>query len=69
MTAADALAQRSPAVLRRLAGLARPQPERPQTRTLTIIKRSDDSTGFVMPPRRWVVERTFGWLIRHTGGP
>jgi transposase len=33
--------------------------------TLTIIKRSDDTTGFVVLPRRWVVERTFGWLMRY----
>jgi hypothetical protein len=29
-----------------------------------IIKRSDDAEGFVVLPRRWVVERTFGWLYR-----
>jgi transposase len=33
--------------------------------TLTIVKRSDDSTGFAVLPRRWVVERTFGWLLRY----
>ena len=33
--------------------------------TVTIIKRSDDGRGFVVLPRRWVVERTFGWLMRH----
>ncbi|WP_460466008.1 IS5 family transposase, partial [Amycolatopsis acidiphila] len=33
--------------------------------TITIVKRSDDIRGFVVLPRRWVVERTFGWLIRH----
>jgi putative transposase len=27
-----------------------------------IVKRSDDAQGFVVLPRRWVVERTFGWL-------
>jgi transposase len=25
---------------------------------LTIVKRSDDTTGFTVLPRRWVVERT-----------
>jgi putative transposase len=25
-----------------------------------IVKRSDDAKGFVVLPRRWVVERTFG---------
>jgi len=24
--------------------------------------RSDDAKGFVLLPRRWVVERTFGWF-------
>lgn len=32
--------------------------------TLEIVKRSDDMTGFVVLPRRWVVERTLGWLMR-----
>lgn len=32
--------------------------------TLEIVKRSDDKTGFYVLPRRWVVERTFGWLNR-----
>jgi putative transposase len=30
-----------------------------------ITKRSDDSAGFVVIPWRWVVERTFAWLIRY----
>lgn len=29
-----------------------------------IIKRSDKLKGFVVLPRRWVVERTIGWLNR-----
>lgn len=29
-----------------------------------VVKRSDDVTGFKVLPRRWVVERTFGWLMR-----
>jgi transposase len=33
--------------------------------TVTIVKRTDDTTGFVVLPRRWVVERTFGWLMRY----
>ncbi|WP_308377518.1 transposase [Streptomyces sp. ISL-99] len=32
--------------------------------TLQIVKRSDDTTGFVVLPRRWVVERTLSWLFR-----
>jgi putative transposase len=30
-----------------------------------VIKRSDDTKGFAVLPRRWVVERTFGWLGRY----
>ena len=29
-----------------------------------IVKRSDQAKGFVVLPRRWVVERTFAWLNR-----
>ncbi|MGC2998775.1 transposase [Streptomyces sp. G35A] len=32
--------------------------------TLDIVKRSDNTTGFVVLPRRWVVERTLSWLMR-----
>jgi hypothetical protein len=32
---------------------------------LEIVKRSDDVKGFQVLPRRWVVERTFGWLVRN----
>ncbi|MFE6141523.1 transposase [Streptomyces sp. NPDC056442] len=31
--------------------------------TLQIVKRTDDMEGFVVLPRRWVVERTFAWLM------
>ncbi len=31
---------------------------------LEIVKRPDDARGFVVLPRRWVVERTFAWLGR-----
>ena len=30
-----------------------------------VVKRSDSVQGFAVLPRRWVVERTFGWLMRH----
>ncbi len=30
-----------------------------------VVKRSDDVEGFAVLPRRWIVERTFGWLMRH----
>jgi putative transposase len=32
---------------------------------LQIVKRSDDVKGFVVLPKRWIVERTFGWLGRY----
>jgi putative transposase len=32
---------------------------------LEIVKRSEDVKGFQVLPRRWVVERTFGWLGRY----
>ena len=32
---------------------------------LEIVKRTDDMVGFVVLPKRWVVERTFGWLGRY----
>jgi len=32
--------------------------------TIEIVKRSDTALGFVLLPRRWVVERTFAWLGR-----
>lgn len=31
---------------------------------LEIVKRSDDMKGFKVLPKRWIVERTFGWLIQ-----
>lgn len=33
--------------------------------TLEIITRSDHTRGFVVLPRRWVVERTLAWIARH----
>lgn len=32
---------------------------------LEVVRRSEDAQGFVVLPRRWVVERTFGWLGRY----
>ncbi len=31
---------------------------------LIIVRRAAGSTGFVVQPRRWVVERSLGWLGR-----
>jgi transposase len=35
------------------------------TWTVQIVKRTDKVKGFVVIPRRWVVERTFAWLGRN----
>lgn len=32
---------------------------------IEIVKRNDDMKGFVVLPRRWVVERTFSWFGRN----
>ena len=32
---------------------------------LVIVSKPADQVGFVVHPRRWVVERTFGWLGRY----
>ena len=32
--------------------------------TVEIVKRSDQATGFIALPKRWIVERTFAWLSR-----
>ncbi len=32
---------------------------------LEIVKRNDDVKGFKVLPRRWVVERTLGWIGRY----
>ena len=41
---------------------ARPGPRRVDG--IKIIRRRDGQKGFEVLPRRWVVERTFGWMIR-----
>jgi putative transposase len=33
--------------------------------TLEVVKRAKDAIGFVVLARRWVIERTFGWLGRY----
>jgi transposase len=33
--------------------------------TLHIVRKPADQRGFVVIPRRWAVERTFGWLTAH----
>jgi transposase len=34
-------------------------------RTVQIVRRPDDLHTFKVLPRRWVVERTFGWIMKH----
>ena len=31
---------------------------------LGIIKKLEDQKGFIVLPRRWVIERSFGWLVK-----
>ncbi|MFI2429238.1 transposase [Streptomyces sp. NPDC018955] len=28
-----------------------------------MVERSDDTSGFTVLPKRWLVERTFAWLM------
>jgi putative transposase len=35
--------------------------------TVAIVTRATDAVGFTVLPRRWVVERTFGWFGRYRG--
>lgn len=35
------------------------------TWVLEIVRRPEGCQGFVLLPRRWVVERTFGWLSHY----
>jgi putative transposase len=39
------------------------RPQRPIR--LEITKRADAVKGFVVVPKRWIVERTFGWFNRY----
>lgn len=32
---------------------------------MEIVRRTDDTAGFKVQPRRWVVERTFSWFGRN----
>ena len=32
--------------------------------TLDIVKRRDNAKGFIVEPKRWIVERTIAWLGR-----
>jgi transposase len=32
---------------------------------LRVVRKDPDQKGFVVQPKRWIVERTFGWLNRY----
>ncbi|BBK44259.1 hypothetical protein STVA_42790 [Allostella vacuolata] len=32
---------------------------------IEIVQRTDSEPGFKVLPRRWIVERTFGWMTRY----
>jgi transposase len=32
---------------------------------LQLVRKTVNQRGFQVLPHRWVVERTFGWLVRH----
>ena len=57
LTGASHSAYQGPVFHRALAGIL------PDLET-EIVKRSDRVKGFVVQPRRWVVERTIAWLNR-----
>ena len=46
------------------AGDAAAQAAREEGIELQVIKLPEAKKGFVLLPRRWVVERSFGWLNR-----
>lgn len=54
-------------------GLRRLRPERPVAvwakyvlaLAVEVVKRTADTTGFAVLPRRWVVERTVAWISQH----
>jgi putative transposase len=33
--------------------------------TIEIVRRAADAIGFVVQPKRWIVERTFAWFGRY----
>src|SRR3546814_21150655 len=37
--------------------------------TIEIVRKFADQTGFVVHPRRWIVERTFAWITRNRTSP
>ena len=47
------------------AGRLLPWAKKVLSLTVEVVKRTDKLSGFLILPRRWVVERTFGWIIKH----
>jgi len=39
--------------------------ERRPKAAVEVVRRCDQMSGFHVLPRRWVIERTFGWLCQH----
>ena len=41
--------------------------DKPATATITIdiVRKPKDQVGFAVHPRRWIVERFFGWIRRN----
>ena len=46
-------------------GLAKTEAADPASVTVEIVKRPEEASGFVVLPKRWIVERTFGWFGRY----
>jgi transposase len=47
------------------AGRLLPWAKKVLSLTVEVVKRTDKIAGFLVLPRRWVVERTFGWISKH----
>ncbi len=47
------------------AGFAGDGPAKATSITVEIVRKPADQVGFAVHPRRWVVERFFGWLSRN----
>lgn len=47
------------------AGRLLPWAQKVLALTVEVVKRTDKIAGFLVLPRRWVVERTFGWITKH----
>lgn len=41
-----------------------PRRQHPRCRQLAVVKLPQAKRGFVLLPRRWVVERSFAWVAR-----